>query len=483
MPETKATLEKITSLAKRRGFVFPSNEIYGGFAAVYDFGPLGVLLRNNIRNEWWKHFVLQRDDVVGIETAILTKREVLQASGHESSFVDPLVECKKCHQRFRADHVKEAEEGKRKIRENKSPGANASLPGNELSSLINLNMLKCPEGGVHTFLSPQDLEQDLEIIEEPRSFNLMFKTYVGPTASEEDLAYLRPETAQGMFTNFKNVLDTTRIKIPFGIAQTGRAFRNEITTGEWIFRLRELEIDEIEFFVKPGTDDEWFNKWVDEWESFYTALGIDKDNIKRVEIPDGERAHYSKRTIDLHYNFPVGWKELAGIANRTDFDLSNHQKSSGQDLSYFDEELKERFTPYVIEPTMGLERAFLAVLSDAYREEEKDGKTRIYLALNPKIAPVKAAVFPLLANKPELVAKAQEVYKSLKEKFGSVAWDDRGNIGKRYLSQDEIGTPFCITIDFDSLQDASVTIRHRDTAEQERLKISELSSFLSSKLR
>lgn len=452
MSKTKATLEKIVSLAKRRGFVFPSNEIYGGFAAVYDFGPLGVLLRNNIRNEWWKRFVLQRDDIVGIETAILTKREVLQASGHESNFSDPLVECKKCHQRFRADHV-QIESSHRE----KDQGP-AESP-----------LLDCPKGGPHEFTNA-------------KNFNLMFKTYVGPTASEEDLAYLRPETAQGMFTNFKNVLDTTRIKVPFGIAQAGRAFRNEITTGEWIFRLRELEIDEIEFFVKPGTDDEWFDRWVDAWEKFYVDLGINKENLKRVEIPEDERAHYSKRTIDLHYNFPVGWKELAGIANRTDFDLTNHQKASGKDLSYFDEEAKERFVPYVIEPTMGLDRAFLAFIADAYQEEEKDGKTRVYLKLDPKIAPVKAAVFPLLSNKPELVSKAQEVYKMLKNEFGSIEWDDRGNIGKRYLSQDEIGTPFCITIDFDSLQDDSVTIRHRDTTEQERVKISDLIIFLSEKL-
>ena len=425
-------MDKLTSLAKRRGFVYPSSEIYGGLSAIYDFGPLGTLLKRNIRDEWWKRFVQQRDDIVGIESALITRREVLQASGHESSFTDPLVECKICHQRFRADQE---------------------------------------------ITQASDHQHDLT---EPKSFNLMFKTYVGPTEEEGNLAYLRPETAQGMFTNFKNIIDSTRIKMPFGIAQVGKSFRNEITTGEWLFRLRELEIAEIEYFVKPGTDEEWFGKWVSEWEAFFTDLGLKPENLKHYQHPQQSLAHYSKGTTDLLYNFPIGWKELAGIANRTDFDLKAHTEASGKDLSFFDEETKEKYVPYVIEPTLGIERAFFAFLTDAYAEEDDKEGTRAILRFHPKLAPIKAAVFPLQKSD-ELVKVAQEIYKNLQQNY-MVQYDQSGSVGRRYRRQDEIGTPYCITVDFDSLQDKKVTVRDRDTMEQQRVAISELTSYLANKL-
>lgn len=425
-------MEKVTNLAKRRGFVYPSAEIYGGVGAIYDFGPLGAALKKNIRDLWWKRFVESRDDIVGIESAIVTKRPILQASGHEKSFSDELVECKVCHLRFRADQ-------------------------------------EIPKGGGH--------EHDLT---KPQHFNLMFRTHVGPTEDEDSLAYLRPETAQGMFTNFKNILETSRVKIPFGIAQVGKSFRNEITTGEWLFRVREFEIAEIEYFVKPGTDEKWFREWVSEWQKFFEDLGIKRANLKLHEHPKASLAHYSKGTTDILYNFPIGWKELAGIANRTDFDLKSHIEKSGRDLSYFDEETKEKFVPYVVEPTLGIERAFFALLTDAYDEEKDEEGERVILRLNPRVAPVKVAIFPLQKDEP-LTKVARKIYDELKEKW-SVQYDQSGSIGRRYRRQDEIGTPYCVTIDFESLKDKKVTVRDRDSMQQGRVLISKLFDYLSSRV-
>jgi len=422
------SLEKIVSLCKRRGFIFPGSEIYGGIGGFYDFGPLGAELKFNIKQEWWKSIVRERDDVVGLSAAIIMNPKAWEASGHLTGFSDPLIECSKCNHRFRADEIKE-----------KCPEC-----GNNLSSLT------------------------------PRQFNLMFKTFVGPTEDSASVAYLRPETAGGIFVNFKNVLDTSRIKIPFGIAQIGKAFRNEVNPKDYIFRTREFEQMELEYFVKPGDDENCFKEWVGERFKWYENLGL--KNIRKHEAPKEELAHYSKGTTDIEYEFPFGWKEIEGIANRGDFDLNTHSKYSGQELAYTDES-GEKFVPYVVEPSAGVDRIALAFLCDAYAEESD----RVVLKLHPKLAPYKAAVFPLLKNKPELVAKAETIYKDLKKHF-NVAWDERGNIGKRYYSQDEIGTPYCITIDFDTLKDDTVTVRDRDTMKQKRIKISELKAYIEKSL-
>lgn len=437
-------LEKITNLAKRRGFVFPSAEIYGGVGAIYDLGPLGVMLKNNLRAEWLKKFTQERDDVLPIESAIITKREVLRASGHEAGFTDPLVECKICHQRFRAD--KEIPEAK-------------------------------------------DHKHD---VTSPKKFNLMFRTYLGATEETGDLTYLRPETAQGMFVNFKNILETSRAKLPFGIAQSGKSFRNEITTGEFLFRLREFEIAEIEYFVKPGEDMEWFEKWIGEWENFFLGLGMKKENLQRYNHSQKSLAHYSKGTTDLQYKYPWGWDELAGVANRTDFDLKNHAKASGKELTYFDELENKKYLPYVIEPTLGLERAMFAFLVDSYREypggrkaeggvrKTENGETEIVLHLHPRLAPIKAAVLPLV-KKEKLPEIAGEIAKELKNLF-YVQYDESGSIGRRYRRQDEIGTPFCVTVDFETQKDHAVTVRDRDTMKQERVKIKELAAHLQERI-
>lgn len=418
-------MEKIVALCKRRGFVFPSSEIYGGIGGFWDFGPLGVLLKNNIKNLWWKAMVLDRDDVYGLDSTIISAPAVWQASGHAISFTDPLVECKACHKRFRADKVED----------------------------------KCPEcGGVFT-----DVKQ----------FNMMFSTSVGPVADTAARTYLRPETAQGIFTNFANVLDSLHPKIPFGIAQIGKAFRNEITHGDFIFRNREMEQMELEYFVKPGSDEDWFEKWEKARMQWHRSLGIKKENLRFFEHPKKSLAHYSKRTVDIEYNFPFGWGELEGIANRTDFDLKNHAKHAGRNLSYYDEETKERYVPFVVEPSVGVERLFLALLVDSYHEDDE----RVVLRLQPKLSPITVAVFPLLANKEQLVSLAKEIYADLRLHFVA-AFDNRGNIGKRYFSQDEIGTPWCVTVDFQTLEDSSVTVRDRDTTKQERVHRDELAPFL-----
>ncbi len=449
-------MEKIVSLAKRRGFIFQSSEIYGGVEGLWDLGPLGTLMKNNLRNFWIKRFVLEEDDIVLIDGTCLMHPKVWEASGHLEHFTDPLVECKGCHFRFRADHMAEGRfvgQGKAKVKN------------------------QCPNCGSKEFTSP-------------KMFNLMFKTFLGPVEDKVHQTYLRPETAQSMFTNFQNILNSSRLKIPFGISQIGRSFRNEITLGDFIFRSREFDIAEIEYFVEPGDDERWFEIWLSKWEKFFFDLGIKKENLRRFEHPKESLAHYSKRTVDIEYKFPFGWSELAGIANRTDFDLKQHSKFSGQDLNYFDEEKKKKYFPYVIEPTMGFERAILAILIDAY-QEIKGGRTKttkptkeieILLKLDKKIAPIKIAVLPLVRNKPELVKKAKEVYQILKPHF-VCQYDELGSIGRRYRRQDEIGTIFCLTIDFESLIKEDLTIRDRDTMKQERVKIKDLTPIFKERLK
>lgn len=431
-------LEKIVSLAKRRGFIFPGSEIYGGLANSWDYGPLGVELKNNIKRLWWKMFVHERDDMVGIDAALIMNPKVWEASGHFKNFNDPLVECKKCHERFRSDNLEKQD--------------------------------TCPNCGAKNSFT------------EPANFNLMLKTFLGPAEETANIVYFRPETAQAMFVNFKNVLQTTRRKLPFGIAQIGKAFRNEITPGNFIFRTREFEQMEIEYFIAPPkTDKDWqlhFDYWLDQMKEWLRALGINEKHLHYIDIPDGERAHYSKRTVDIEYDYPFGQKELYGLAYRTDFDLKNHASTSGEDLTYTDPETGEKYLPHVIEPTWGVDRSVLATLLEAYSEE----KDRVVLKLPLKLAPYKAAIFPLLANKPALAEKAREIYHNLKQNNLTVAWDDRGNIGKRYYSQDEIGTPFCVTIDFQTLEDNTVTVRDRDTMKQERIAIAELTSYIHNKL-
>ncbi|HEY6022281.1 MAG TPA: glycine--tRNA ligase, partial [Candidatus Paceibacterota bacterium] len=409
-------MEKIVSLCKRKGFVYQGSEIYGGLAGTWDYGPLGIELKNNIKNIWWRMFVQNRDDMYGLDAAILMSPKVWEASGHVSGFSDPLVECKKCKRRFRADHVGD----------------------------------KCPECGGE--------------FGEVRQFNMMFQTQIG--ATEGSISYLRPETAGGIFVNFKNVVDSFHPKLPFGIGQIGKAFRNEIAPRDFIFRVRELEQMEIEYFVRPSEWESVFEEWRKGVHEFNKAVGIPAEAVHELEVQDGDRAHYSKRTIDFEFDFPFGRKELYGLAYRTDFDLSAHQKGSGQDLSYRPEG-EEPFIPHVIEPSFGVDRTFLAVLTAAYTEDEINGEPRAYLKFDAAVAPVKAAIFPLLKNKPELVAKAREVYTMIKKDIPQIAWDDNGNIGKRYRRQDEIGTPFCITVDFDTLENQTVTVRHRDTGHQE----------------
>ena len=437
------SLEKIVSLCKRRGFIYQSSEIYGGVEALWDYGPLGALLKNNIREEWLKRFIQKRDDVVLINGTILMHPNVWKASGHLKSFTDPLIECKNCHSRYREDQLEKKE---------------------------------CPNCGKKEFT-------------DSKQFNLMFKTYLGPVEDEANLTYLRPETAQSMFTNFKQVQESMRLKIPFGIAQVGRSFRNEITTGNFTFRTREFDLAEIEYFVKPGEDEKWFDIWADEWEKFFLDLGLKKENLRRYEHKKESLAHYSKRTIDIEYKFPWGFAELAGIANRTDFDLSQHSKFSGKDLSYFDEDSGKSYIPYVIEPTLGIERLLLALLIEGY-QEVKGGRTKttkatkeieLILKLDKKIAPIKIAILPLVKNKPEIVKKAKEVYEFLKPYF-MCQYDEVDSIGRRYRRQDEIGTPFAITIDFETLEKDDVTIRDRDTMRQERVKIKDLIQIFNKKL-
>ncbi len=435
------TMEKIVSLCKRRGFIYQGSEIYGGLAGTWDYGPMGVELKNNVKQLWWRMFVQERDDMYGMDAAILMHPKVWEASGHVSGFSDPLVECTKCKRRFREDHLEDK--------------------------------AACPECGGK--------------LGETKQFNMMFKTHVGATEDATSVSYLRPETAGGMFVNFKNIVDSFHPKLPFGMAQIGKAFRNEIAPRDFTFRAREFEQMEIEYFVDPRDADKvnaTFDKLFEEQMRFLKRIGLSENKIHKIDVPDGDRAHYSKRSVDTEYDFPFGQKELLGLAYRTDFDLTAHTEKSTVDLSYYDEATKERFTPHCIEPTFGVDRLLLAVLSDAYTEDNLGGETRTYLRFPKEIAPVQAAVFPLLKNKPELVAKARDVYMTLKKHIPNIMWDDNGNIGKRYRRQDEIGTPYCITIDFDTLGEGgeekkdTVTVRNRDTGAQERIAITELKNHI-----
>jgi len=426
---SEISLEDIASLCKRRGFIYQGSEIYGGLSGTWDYGPLGVALKRNLMQLWWKMFVEERDDMFGIDAAILMNQKVWQASGHTETFTDPLVECSNCHGRFRADKI---------------------------------DTSKCPTcGKTGTF-------------GEPRAFNMMFKTNVGPVADEGSISYLRPETAQGIFVNYKNVVDSLYPDLPFGLAQQGKAFRNEISPRDFVFRTREFEQMEIEYFVHP---DEWeplFEQWRARVHEWLKALGLPEDKIHELEVPADDLAHYSKRTIDFEFDYPHGKDEILGLAYRTDFDLGNIQRASGKSMEYRPKDGSKPFVPHVIEPSFGVERALMAVLVSAYTEDEINGEKRIVLKLPKHLAPVKAAVSPLLKNKPELVEKAREVYTMLHKELGAVMWDDNGNIGKRYRRQDEIGTPACITIDFQTLEDNTVTVRDRDTAEQTRVAIADL---------
>jgi len=426
-------MEKVVALCKRRGFVYPSSEIYGGLAAFYDYGPYGTTLRRTIRNLWWRSMVDLRDDAVGLESSIIMNPRVWEASGHVGGFSDPLVQCLgECKERWRADHL--------------------------------TDLHKCPKCG-----GP---------LSEPRLFNLMFKTYVGPVEESASVAYLRPETAQGMFVDFKNVVNSVRVRVPFGIAQQGRSFRNEITVQNFIFRVRELEQMEMEFFVRPGTDDEWHAYWIQERLLWFTeVLGVDASRLRARAHGEDERSHYSKATSDIEYDFPFGWGELEGIANRTDFDLRAHQEHSREDLTYLDPETNERYLPYVIEPALGVERTMIVLLLEAYDEEDVRGETRVVLRFHRNVAPVQVAVMPL-SKKEELIAPAREVLGLLKPLYRTEYDQTGGNIGRRYRRQDEIGTPFCVTVDFDTLDDRAVTIRERDSMEQERVPIAGLADRL-----
>ena len=452
-------LDKVTALARHRGFVFQSGEIYGGSRSAWDYGPLGVELKENIKRQWWRSVVQSRDDVVGLDSAVILPRQVWEASGHVDVFTDPLIECQNCHKRFRADHLEEQYEEK-----------HGRAPESGLAEV------PCPNCGVRGQWT------------EPRSFSGLLKTYLGPVDDEEGMHYLRPETAQGIFVNFANVLQAARMKPPFGIGQIGKSFRNEITPGNFIFRTREFEQMEMEFFVQPGTDEQWHQYWIDQRWAWYTDLGIDPENLRLYEHPKEKLSHYSKRTVDIEYRFGfVGseWGELEGVANRTDFDLSTHAKHSGKDLSYFDQASGERWVPFVIEPAAGLTRSLMAFLVDAYHEEEapsaKGGTdTRTVLRLDPRLAPVKAAVLPLSRNE-QLSPLAREVAAQLRGSW-NVDFDDAGAIGRRYRRQDEIGTPFAVTVDFDSLEDRAVTVRERDTMSQERVSLDRLGGYLAERL-
>ena len=448
MAQTTVTMDKIVAFCKRRGFVYQSSEIYGGIRSSYDYGPLGVEMKRNIKEEWWRRMVHMREDMVGLDSAIIMHPRVWEASGHTATFNDMLVESRTSKRRYRADHLIED-----------ATGIDAEgMSPEELTRIIQEDdRVKDPVDGGRDFAPV-------------RPFNLMFETYMGPVKTPENLAYLRPETAQGIFVNFKNILQTSRVKVPFGIAQQGKSFRNEITPGNFIFRTREFEQMEMEFFVEPGTDEEWHEYWIEERFNWYLNLGLKEENLRRYEHPKEKLSHYSKRTVDLEYDYAfVGWSELEGIANRTDFDLKQHAAFSGENLEYFDQATNNRYVPYVIEPAVSPDRIMLAFLVDAYTEEEVNGEARTVLKLHPRLAPTKAAVFPLSKKEP-VSTIARELYDDLKGDY-RLFYDDSGSIGRRYRRQDEAGTPFCVTVDFDTIDDKKVTIRDRDTLQQERVPI------------
>jgi glycyl-tRNA synthetase len=442
------TMDKIVAFCKRRGFVYQSSEIYGGLRSSYDYGPLGVEMKRNIKEEWWRRMVHMREDMVGLDSAIIMHPRVWEASGHTATFNDMLVESRTSKRRYRADHLIED-----------ATGIDAEgMSPEQLTEIIQRDdRVKDPVDGGRDFAPV-------------KPFNLMFETYMGPVKSPENLAYLRPETAQGIFVNFKNVLQTSRVKVPFGIAQQGKSFRNEITPGNFIFRTREFEQMEMEFFVEPGTDEEWHDYWIEERFNWYLDLGLKEEHLRRYEHPQEKLSHYAKRTVDIEYDYAsVGWSELEGIANRTDYDLKQHAEYSGENLEYFDQATNNRFVPYVIEPAVGPDRIMLAFLVDAYTEEEVNGEARTVLKLHPRLAPIKAAVFPLSKKEP-VSTIARDLYDDLKGDY-RLSYDDSGSIGRRYRRQDEAGTPFCVTVDFDTIDDKKVTIRDRDTLEQERVPI------------
>ena len=445
-----ADMDKILSISKRRGFVFQSSEIYGGLGSTWDYGPLGVELKRHVKEAWWRSVVLDRDDMVGLDAAILMHSQVWVASGHVENFTDPLVECRSCNRRFRLDHLAEA----------------AGIEMDPANPAKSLEALACPDCGGE--------------LGDPRQFNLMFKTFMGPVEETASEVHLRPETAQGIFVNFANVVNSTRKKLPFGIAQIGKAFRNEITPGNFTFRTREFEQMEIEYFVKPGTDEEWLQKWVQSRLEWYVEYGIRRENLRLRQHGSDELAHYAKDCYDIEYRFPWGWAELEGIASRTDYDLRQHAEHSGQDLTYFDEETKSRYFPYVVEPSGGLDRGVLAFWLDSYNEEPDGEAVRIVCRLHRKLAPVTVAVLPLSRND-KLVSTVQDVHARLRRHF-TTQFDDAQSIGRRYRRQDEIGTPYCVTVDFDSLDDQQVTIRDRDTMHQSRVPIDDLVSVLQDKL-
>jgi glycyl-tRNA synthetase len=455
-----AAIDAVVSLAKRRGFVFPCGEIYGGTRSAWDYGPLGVELKENIKRQWWRSVVQSRDDVVGLDSSVILPRQTWEASGHVATFSDPLTECQSCHKRLRADHLVEQYAEKKGLAE----------------SDVDLATLACPNCGTRGAWT------------EPRQFSGLLKSYLGPVEDESGLHYLRPETAQGIFLNFANVVTSARKKPPFGIAQIGKSFRNEITPGNFIFRTREFEQMEMEFFVAPGTDEDWHQYWIDERTRWYTELGISPDNLRHYEHAPEKLSHYSKRTVDIEYRFNFTgseWGELEGIANRTDFDLSTHSRHSGHDLSYFDQAANERYTPFVIEPAAGLSRSLMTFLVDGYTEDEapnaKGGvDKRTVLRLDPRLSPVKVAVLPLSRNA-DLSPKARDLAAQLRQHY-NVDFDDSGAIGRRYRRQDEIGTPYCVTVDFDTLEDDAVTVRERDTMSQERIGLDHVPRWLAERL-
>lgn len=459
MSKTNDLFSKVVSLAKRRGFIYPSSEIYGGLANSYDYGPLGTELLRNLKNYWWDYFVTKRSDMYGLDTSVIMNPKVWESSGHTQSFADAMVDCKNCHHRLRADHLIE--------NHLESKGEKVTVEGkslDDIEKLISEHQIKCPNCGAYDWTSP-------------REFNLLFETHIGIVPQNQSLAYLRGETAQGMFVDFKHVLDTMSPKLPFGLAQSGKVFRNEITPGQSVFRTLEFELAEFEYFIKEEDWQTQFEYWQDQIYTFAVSLGVSKDHLQWRPHTNDELSHYSKRTEDLEYKFPFGFKEWYALAYRTDFDLKNHMEQSGVDLRYTDPQTGEKFTPHVIEPTFGLSRSILVVLTEAYTEQSGE-KPRTILKLAPHLAPYHVAVFPLLKNKPDLVSKAKAVKDELSKQFKTV-WDERGNIGKRYFAQDEIGTPHCVTIDFDTLKDDTVTVRDRDTTKQDRVAIDKLTDYLN----
>lgn len=468
------SLDKIVSLAKARGFIFQSSEIYGGLSAVYDYGPLGVELKRNIRNAWWKEMTQRHDNIVGVDAAIFMHPKVWEASGHVGGFNDPMIDDKQSKKRYRADMLIEQyimklekdgkEDEAKEIQQLLDTAGTRKSLTEDLYDIIMENEIRAPESGAFDWT-------------EVRQFNLMFKTAFGATASEDDAVYLRPETAQGIFVNYKNVLDTARVTVPFGIAQTGKAFRNEVVARQFVFRMREFEQMEMQYFVEPGTDKEAYQEWKEKRLEWHKSIGIREENLRYVPHPEDKLAHYALAADDVQYKYPIGWQEVEGIHNRSDFDLTQHQEFSGKKLDYYDQKEQKRYTPYVIETSIGLDRCTLMVLCDAYREEEVDGDTRTVLKMHPKLAPIQVGVFPLI-KKPELQEIAHKIEADLREDY-SVQYDESGSIGKRYRRLDEAGTPFCITVDFDTIeQDNKVTIRYRDDMTQERIPVDKVADAI-----